>query len=847
MENILINKILDYKNESLLIITPNSIKTNILKDISQKGLFDITWMDLNSFINKLTYQINEYAEIYLMKDFGYNYDSVKTYLNQIINTLYINKNTLLDYELEKYNKVNEIFNYLQDNKLISKDDKFLNLIKNKKIFIYGYSKLTNLQTEILKDINYEFLDPLENINTINTNNIKYLYKCETVEVEFYQLAEKIAELINNNIEINDIKIINLNNLHFKTFKRVFDLYQIPVNYNELTPLWYFPITKEIVNNLFNYSIDEFNEYIKNLKEDELEILDKVIKIINPIYVLKNKFDLDLIKLVIKNKLINTYFSNKKNLNAIDIISLEEAKALNNKHLFIINFNQGSLPKVIMDEDYYTDRIKLVNKLDDTQTLNEINKLDVISVLNTNNNFYLSYLVKDDGKELSKSFILNELDLIENIKRLSYSQYANEFNKYLYTKKLDSYYKYNIKDDELLLLNVTYKDDVLYREYENKFTGISRTVLDSIINDNINLSYTSIDTYNKCAFRYYVEKILKIDIHENDFSSYRGSLFHYVLSQMYDENFDYLVSTQEFIKNNPFELSSKEKMILDNLIEEIPFIIETIKEQEEEINYQEHLLEANFNNDKKSDKYEYNLHLTGYIDKILYKQIKNELDEVLKTYLIVLDYKTYEPTIDLRLIPYGLSLQLLVYYHLIKNDEKLKNPTLGGFYIQPILALNVNEEDELSYTEAKKKQLQLAGYTNVGLPTEGAFLKDINCKKVVKNLALKKSDDESKIEFYTNSKIIDNKKIDELMIEVKKQIDKTADNIYLGNFDINPKSYSSVKKPTKKEIEEGIKITSFTTSQNIGCEFCKFHDICYMTNDNLVEIKGGEDNEQNKVE
>ena len=93
----------------------------------------------------------------------------------------------------------------------------------------------------------------------------------------------------------------------------------------------------------------------------------------------------------------------------------------------------------------------------------------------------------------------------------------------------------------------------------------------------------------------------------------------------------------------------------------------------------------------------------------------------------------------------------------------------------------------------------------------------------------------------------NKKIDELMIEVKKQIDKTADNIYLGNFDINPKSYSSVKKPTKKEIEEGIKITSFTTSQNIGCEFCKFHDICYMTNDNLVEIKGGEDNEQNKVE
>jgi len=839
MDNILINKIIDYKNESLLIITPDNIKINILKDLSKKGLFDTTWMNLNSFINKLTYQIDEYAEIYLMKEFDYNYDSVKTYLNQIINTLYIDEVTLLDYELEKYNKVQEIINYLKNNHLLTKDDKFLNLIKKKKIIIYGYSKLTNLQNRILKDINYEFLNSEIDIHNVKVENIKHLYQCETSEVEFYQLAEKIAELISNGVDISDIKIINLNNLHFKTFKRIFDLYQIPVNYEEKTPLWYFPITKEIVNNLFNYSIDEFNKYIKNLKELELEILDKVIKIINPIYVLKDRFDLNLIKLIIKNKLINSYFTEKKNINAIDIISLEEAKSLNNKHLFIINFNQGSLPKVIMDEDYYSDNIKIKNNLDDTLILNEINKLDVISVLNTNNSFYLSYILKENKKELIKSSIINELNLKEKEekKELSYSQYAKEFNKYLYTKELDLYYKYHIQNDELFLLNSTYEEDVPYNKYSNKFTGVSKKLLDSKLNNKIKLSYSSIDTYNKCAFRYYVEKILKININENDFSTYRGSLFHYVLSKMYDENFDYSSSIEEFIKNNPFALTNKEKMILTNLIEEIPFILETIKEQEQEINYQDHLLEANFNVYKTSKQYGYNLHLDGYIDKILYRQIKNELNEVLKTYLMVLDYKTYEPTIDLKLIPHGLSLQLLIYYYLIKNDERLKNPILGGFYIQPILALNANADDEFKYIDEKKKKLQLAGYTNIDLPDEGAFLKDLNCRKVVKSLSITQEG-----KFSSLSKIIDNKQIEELMKEVEKQITKTADNIYLGQFDINPKSYSSAKRLTKKQIEEGITTKTFSESKNIGCEFCEYHDLCYMTNENLEEIKGGEDDE-----
>ena len=117
------------------------------------------------------------------------------------------------------------------------------------------------------------------------------------------------------------------------------------------------------------------------------------------------------------------------------------------------------------------------------------------------------------------------------------------------------------------------------------------------------------------------------------------------------------------------------------------------------------------------------------------------------------------------------------------------------------------------------------------------MKDLNCRKVVKNLSITQEG-----KFSSLSKIIDNKQIEELMKEVEKQITKTADNIYLGQFGINPKSYSSVKRLTKKQIEEGITTKTFSESKNIGCEFCEYHDLCYMTNENLVEIKGGEDDE-----
>jgi ATP-dependent helicase/DNAse subunit B len=68
-------------------------------------------------------------------------------------------------------------------------------------------------------------------------------------------------------------------------------------------------------------------------------------------------------------------------------------------------------------------------------------------------------------------------------------------------------------------------------------------------------------------------------------------------------------------------------------------------------------------------------------------------------------------------------------------------------------------------------------------------------------------------------------INEIINITKNKIDETINNILDSKFDINPKY----------------------NKENIGCEFCKYKDLCFMKEYDFVSIKssdvfGGEDNE-----
>ena len=71
------------------------------------------------------------------------------------------------------------------------------------------------------------------------------------------------------------------------------------------------------------------------------------------------------------------------------------------------------------------------------------------------------------------------------------------------------------------------------------------------------------------------------------------------------------------------------------------------------------------------------------------------------------------------------------------------------------------------------------------------------------------------EFYSYSKVLNNDEIDKLISIVDNNINNCIKNIEEGNFNINPKAIDN---------------------KNIGCNYCKFKDICFMSHKDIVNLK-----------
>ncbi len=99
-------------------------------------------------------------------------------------------------------------------------------------------------------------------------------------------------------------------------------------------------------------------------------------------------------------------------------------------------------------------------------------------------------------------------------------------------------------------------------------------------------------------------------------------------------------------------------------------------------------------------------------------------------------------------------------------------------------------------------------------------------KLIKSIKVKNDGD-----FYSYSKVLSEEEINNLVNECEKVIDKAINNILDANFNINPKKIGY--------------------DNNIGCEYCKFKDICFKKEEDKVYLEeknfpsylnGGDENE-----
>ena len=508
---------MQFKDNTLLIV-PNKIKENIIQEIRENNpLLDITFITKNEFIKKVTFDYDNKTIYYLMNKYNIKYEIAKVYLDNI----YFVED--IKYESSKLNYLVEIKKDLIENNLLIFDNIYKEYIKTKHIVVYNFNYIDKYFNKLLSEFN-----DVEIINKkYNNYNIDTIYCYNTLEEEVNGVSVKICDLITSNIDINSIKIYYPSSYQ-NTINKIFKMYNIPINTNK-SSIYDTYIGNYFIENL-NKTIEDSINKIINYDE---EIVSKIINILNKYTWCDNLLE---VKDMLIYELKNTYIETKYN-KSIELIDLKDNNITDNDYVFVLGFNQGEIPTIYKDEEYITDNITNVLNIENTLELNKIEYNIILSNLKSIKNLNLSYKLNSDNGVCyisSMSEVLNSN--IENIEINNY-KYSNKLNKTNLTKYLDKLVNYGIKEDNLELLYSNY--DVNYKSFDNKYTLISKDNLYKFINNKLLLSYSSLDNYNKCSFKYYLSNILKISIYEETFMTSIGTIFHEVLSKMNNEDFDFL--------------------------------------------------------------------------------------------------------------------------------------------------------------------------------------------------------------------------------------------------------------------------------------------------------------------
>lgn len=776
------------ENDSILIV-PSQIKEKILTEMDKKSkLFNVKLMEINEFKRKYFFDYTTETIFYVMKHYNYDYE----FSLDIINNLYFLSSENYDHEKLKF--LLNIKNELINNNLLIFDNVFKIALENKKIYVYGYDYINNFYKKAFSTLNVNYID--QNISKFNHDIMEF----DTIQDEVIFVANKICELIENKIELNKIKIINPSSDYNATIKRIFNLFNLPFYFNNN-----YLISTKISNNFFEILSNDIVETLEKLKEtislnDELEQTEynQIVKICNKYNWCSNFLD-------IKNNLIyefsNTKIDIKKEANYIEFVSLENNFFYDDEYVFLIGFNQNTYPKTVKDDDFLCDEVKKFLSLETTTEINKINYNILVNKLYSIKNLFISYKLKSPFNSFYRSQIIDDLNLnvVKNYNCNIHYSVLNDKLKLAIT--LDNYLKYGEESQDLELLYSNYPS-INYKTYNNQYTKIDENLFRKYLNNKLSLSYSSINNFYKCSFRYYMENILNLQISSNEFSLFIGNLFHYILSIMYNGDFNFSDSFKTYVNENYEFNTYKERFFINKLKKELEFIIDNIKEQDKFTNFDSHKFEQLIKIDLSKDNYD--ITFKGIIDKISYKK------EAGNTLISIIDYKTGNPNLNLNNIIYGIDMQLCIYAYLSSKLKLFANPLLVGIYLQKILNNEININKNKQYITMKQENLKLQGYSNSNESILKVFDNTYTDSKLIKGMKV------SSKGFYAYSKVFDQAMLNSILNIVENNIDEARDKILNREFYINPKKI-------------GVK-------NLMGCENCTYKELCFMTEDNIINLK-----------
>ena len=758
-----------------IVILNDYAKKSFIKKINK--LINVKVITLSELKRKYFFDYDNKAVYFVSNKYNCIPEIAKIYIE---NTYFIS-----DINTKKINFLKEIKKELDTNNLLTYNELFKEFLKGKDIVLYNLKYVDKFYKNIFKEL--EKYSNITNYNDSNNESIKELYKANNSEEEIAFVCSSITKLIKSGVNINNIKLANVKSEYEFIIRKTFKLFNIPINlpsYETIKSTSLVIKFKELYNNDINITIDKLKEHI-NTKEEN-DIFKSIINIVNS-YLWCNDFE--LVKDMVFNDIDNIKTPREKLKNAVEVIEFKKELVNDDDYIFLIGYNEGSIPVNYKDEDYLSDYEKEKLGISTSFELNDNAMNEIKDSIKNIKHLIVTYPNHNLSSEIyiSSSYekeLFNEKEL-----NISYNE-SNNYNKLRLVSEKDENSKFGTITKDLLKLSSHYKD-MKYSSFDNKYKQINKYKIKEYFKNGLTLSYTSMNDYYMCSFRYYLDYILKVNKYEDTFEATVGTIFHKILSICFESDIDVIRVYESEIEKSNYEFSESEKFFLSILKDELILVIETIKNQLSYTQLNKSMYEKEIIIDVDKDLH---IKFKGFIDKILYNEFNGQ------TIVAIVDYKTGNPNLNINNSIYGLEMQLPIYIYLIKNE--IKDVKIGGFYLQKIL-------NNITDKEKKLDSLKLQGYTNSDLDIIDKVDSSFNDSKIIKSLRT------SSKGFYAYSKIINDEEIDTLNKIVESKIKEASINILDSRFDINPKEMNN---------------------EVIGCKYCKYKDICFMKPKDIVTLK-----------
>ncbi len=479
----------------------------------------------------------------------------------------------------------------------------------------------------------------------------------------------------------------------------------------------------------------------------------------------------------------------------------------NDHVFILGLNTNEIPNVSKNDDFLTDTEKEILELETSIDLSRMNKSNILDFINRSRHLTISYKELSDRKETYPSSIIDEINrpILNNEENKNDLHHSFKQDTITLKKHIDLYKTYHVYHP---MINDYYGllKEYIPKAYDNQFSPIDKELISKLLKNNETLSYSKLNTYFECPFKFLLKHMLKINKPNLDsMSLHIGNFFHDVLKDynLLSRDKDLLLlelknRLNTYILEKQDTLTLEQQFYLNHNIDHLSEVIIWIKEIDQRSNFKVYQTEkrVELNIDATYIK-----KLVGKIDKIM------TLDEANKSIYIV-DYKTGQADKSLDYIHKGLYAQLMFYLLFLKST--LDSPTFVGFFYQKIHNSVQKAEKEMDYLSILRKKWSLNGYQS----SESRLVTEIDPEyetyKTLSHYKLKNDLTPTKASWvYQHQDLI------QLIDDFEAYIKKTIDQIENGYYPVSP-----------------IQLDDQQLSK-VACAYCEFKDICFVKSKDFI--------------